>query len=310
MALLKVRSLKVHYPIKNDIFGRTTDLIKAVNGVSLTIEPKETVGIVGESASGKSTLGKAIMGITKITSGIILFEGKDISKTIKKRRSLYRKNVQMIFQDAHTSFNPRKKTSDIIAEPLRNFKKQTKAEEQKQIDELLSLTGLSGEYASKYPAELSDEQKLRIAIARSIALKPKLLIMDEPVFGFDLTEQAQILNCLKDVQTALGFSCIFISRDLSTAHFMCERLAILHNARFVEIGTKNDIFDNPTHIYTKQLIAAMPYINPSIRDQTIARRTAVAAEYESQRNNYYKNETEIYNLKPLSETHYAALPSV
>jgi len=305
MALLKVRSLKIHYPAK-----RTADRVKAVDGVSFAIEPKQTIGIVGESRCGKSTIVKALLGLTKITSGIILFQGKDITNAVKKNRSPYRKNIQMIFQDSCTAFNPQKSVPDIIAEPLRNYEKLSKAEKQNRIDEVLALVGLSSEDVSKHPSELSPEQRLRISIARAIALKPKLIIMDDPVSALDLSAQAQILNLIKDLQKKLGFAYIFASHDLSAAHYMCERLAIMHNSRFVELGTKEDIFENPTHIYTKRLVAAMPVVDPAQRDETAERRNIANTEYENLRSDYYKNGTDVYNLKPLSDTHFAALLTV
>jgi peptide/nickel transport system ATP-binding protein len=308
MALLEVKDLKVHYPIKGGILGRTVGYVRAVDGISFTIEPGQTLGLVGESGSGKSTTGKAILGLAHITAGQILFEGSDITNAIKKNRSMYRKSVQMIFQDVQSSLNPRKRVLDIIAEPLRNFEKLTKAEERKRVDELLAIVGLTPENARKYPFEFSGGQRQRVGVARAIALKPKLIIADEPVSALDLSVQAQVLNYMKDIQQEMGLAYLFISHDLGVVRHMCQHLAIMHNARFVETGARLDIYDDPRHIYTKRLIAAIPDKDPRKREGNIARRHEVAKEYESQRDVYYKDGSRVYDLIKVTDTHRVALP--
>jgi peptide/nickel transport system ATP-binding protein len=309
MALLEVKDLKVHYPIQGGIFGRVVGYVKAVDGVSFSIEPGQTIGLVGESGSGKSTIGKAILGLTHITAGTIYFDGKDITKSVRKNRSPYRKSVQMIFQDVYSSLNPRKRVLDIIAEPLRNFEKMTKAEERKRVDELLAIVGMTSDNAGKYPYEFSGGQRQRIGVARAIALKPKLIVCDEPVSALDLSVQAQVLNHLKDIQQELGLAYLFISHDLGVVRHMCENLVIMHHARFVETGTRSDIYDNARHIYTQRLIAAIPDIDPGMRDKNAQRRAEITALYEKELNTYYKNGTDVYDLKPLTDspTHQAAL---
>ena len=200
MSLIEVNDLKVYYPIKGGILGRTVDYVKAIDGIEFTIEEGEIMGLVGESGSGKSTTGKAIVGLAKITAGKILFDGEDITSLVNKNHSPYRKSVQMIFQDAYSSLNPKKRVLDIIAEPLRNFEKLSKAQEKKRVNELLSIVGLSSETAAKYPHEFSGGQRQRIGIARAVALNPKLIIADEPVSSLDLSVQAQVLNYMKDIQ--------------------------------------------------------------------------------------------------------------
>jgi len=306
MSLLKIKDLKVHYPIKGGILGRTASYVKAVDGVSFEIEPGQTVGLVGESGSGKSTMGKAILGLAEITSGQIFFEGRDITWSMKKNRSPFRKSVQMIFQDVYSSLNPRKRVLDIIAEPIRNFENLSKAEERKRVDELLAIVGLSPENASKYPFEFSGGQRQRIGVARAIALKPKLIVADEPVSALDLSVQAQVLNHLKDVQEELGIAYLFISHDLGVVRHMCENLVIMHNSRFVEVGTRQDIYENPMHIYTKRLIAAIPDIDPSKRAENAKMRAAITAEYESKFDDYYINGHDVPDLKQISDTHFVA----
>ena len=308
MSLLEVKDLKVYYPIKGGILGRTVGYVKAVDGVSFSIEQGQTLGLVGESGSGKSTTGKAILGLAKITAGQILFEGKDITPQIKKYRTPYRKHVQMIFQDVQSSLNPRKKVYSIIAEPLRNFEKLTKLEEQKRIDELLSMVGLSPENAKKYPFEFSGGQRQRIGVARAIALKPKLIVADEPVSALDLSVQAQVLNYMKDVQEELGLAYLFISHDLGVVRHMCGNLVIMHNSRFVETGTRSDIYNDATHIYTRRLISAIPDKNPRNREKNFEMRAIIAQEYDTTKDDYYIDGSRVYDLKKLTETHSVAMP--
>jgi len=308
MALLEVKDLKVHFPKRGGIMGRIVDYVKAVDGVSFKVEEKQTVGLIGESGSGKSTIGKAILGLVPLTSGSIYFNGEDITKYIGKNRSPYRKSVQMIFQDVYSSLNAKKRVLDIIAEPLRNFEKLTKSEERKRVDELLSIVGMSPENALKYPHEFSGGQRQRIGVARSIALRPKLIVADEPVSALDLSIQAQVLNYLKDVQEELGLSYLFISHDLGVVKHMCETLAIMHNSRFVEFGRRKEIYSNPQHIYTKRLIASIPDTDLDKKEANAALRNKINTEYEKRSHEYYEDGNQVYDLKKLTETHYVAMP--
>jgi len=308
MALLEVKNLRVYYPIKGGILGRTMGYVKAVEDVSFTIEPGQTLGLVGESGSGKSTTGKAILGLEPLAGGTIHFQGENITKYIGKNRSGYRKSVQMIFQDVYSSLNPRKRVMDIIAEPLRNFEKLTRAEEKKRIDELLAIVGMPPQAALKYPFEFSGGQRQRIGVARAIALKPKLIVADEPVSALDLSVQAQVLNYLKDIQQELKLAFLFISHDLGVVKHMCETLAIMHNSRFVEFGTRKDIYSDPQHIYTRRLIAAIPDTDPDKRHINAENRALLTKEYEQEYNKYYGDGGKVYDLKPMSDTHFVAMP--
>jgi len=308
MALLEVEDLKVYYPIKGGILGRTVDNVKAVDGVSFTVHERETVGLIGESGSGKSTIGKAILGLVPITSGRIIFDGQDITQYIGKNRSPYRKSVQMVFQDVYSSLNPRERVYDIVAEPLRNFEKLTKAEERKRVDELLTIVGMSPENATKYPFEFSGGQRQRIGVARAIALNPKLIVCDEPVSALDLSIQAQVLNYLKDVQQELGIAYLFISHDMSVVKYMCEKLAIMHKGRFVEFGDSDTIYDHPTHIYTKRLLSAIPNINPRKKGENKELRKQLLAEYQNNRDLYYQSDGSVYGLRQLASDHWVAMP--
>jgi peptide/nickel transport system ATP-binding protein len=308
VALLEVKNLKVHFPIRGGVFGRTQGYVKAVDGVSFKIEEGETMGLVGESGSGKSTTGKAIIGLTKITKGQILFDGEDITKYVGKNHSPYRKGVQMIFQDAYSSLNPKKRVLDIIAEPLRNFEKLSVTEERKRVDGLLDIVGLTPETALKYPFEFSGGQRQRIGIARAMALKPRLIIADEPVSALDLSVQAQVLNFMKDIQEQFKLAYLFVSHDLGVVEHMCNNIAIMHKGRFVEMGSKENIYQSPEHIYTKRLIAAIPDIDPTKREETQKFRDKVADDYTQKYNEYYNAKQQVYDLKKINDKHYVALP--
>ena len=196
MSFIDIKNLKVHYPIRGGFFNRIVDHVYAVDGVDLTIEKGKTYGLVGESGSGKSTIGKAIIGLEKIKDGTITYEGKVIEKG-RSRKSDYNQNIQMIFQDSLSSLNPKKRIIDIIAEPLRNFENLTDNEERKRVSELLEIVGMTDDALYKYPHEFSGGQRQRIVVARAVAIKPKLIIADEPVSALDLSVQAQVLNYMK-----------------------------------------------------------------------------------------------------------------
>ncbi len=308
MALLEVKNLKVHYPIRGGILGGVQGYVKAVDDITFQIEEGEIMGLVGESGSGKSTTGKAIIGLAKITGGQILYDGKDITGMIGKNHSPYRKSVQMIFQDAYSSLNSKKRVMDIIAEPLRNFEKLSPMEERKRVDELLDIVGLTPDNAIKYPHEFSGGQRQRIGIARAMALNPRLIIADEPVSALDLSVQAQVLNFMKDIQEKFKLSYLFISHDLGVVEHMCSSIAIMHKGRFVEAGVKEEIYRNPTHIYTKKLIAAIPDINPEKREESQRFRQQVAEEYTQRYREYYNDQDQVYDMKKISDGHAVALP--
>ncbi|GAB3052917.1 ABC transporter ATP-binding protein [Virgibacillus ainsalahensis] len=307
MGFLDVKDLKVYFPIKGGILNRTLGHIKAVDGVSFTIEEGKTYGLVGESGSGKTTTGRAIIGLENITSGQVTLEGTDI--TDKKSKTLdIRKDIQMIFQDPYSSLNPRKRVLDIVAEPIRNFEKLSRQQEKKRVQELLEMVGLSRESALKYPHEFSGGQRQRIGVARAIALKPKLIIADEPVSALDVSVQAQVLNFMQDIQKELNLTYLFISHDLGIVKHMCDDIAIMYKGRYVEQGTNIDIFNNPQHIYTKRLIAAIPDVNPGNRTAQFEYRREVKKEYEHSYDDYFDKEGLAYGLQPISDTHLVALP--
>lgn len=305
--LIKVENLKVHYPIRSGFFNRITDYVYAVDGVSLSFEQGKTYGLVGESGSGKSTIGKAICGLEKITDGKIYYNGEDVSKSARNRRSEFTQNVQMIFQDSMSSFNPKKRIYDIMAEPLRNFTNFTPDEERKRIVELLNIVGLSEEALTKYPHQFSGGQRQRIGVARAVALKPKLVVADEPVSALDLSVQAQVLNFMKRIQEEYNVSYLFISHDLGVVKHMCDEIAIMYRGRFTEYGIRDDIYNDPQHIYTRRLLSAIPEINPNNRDENKRQRLIVEKEYQQNNSSYFTPEGKVYDLQKITDTHYAAI---
>src|SRR5690625_1775668 len=256
MTLLEIKDLKVHYPIKGGFFNTVKDHVKAVDGVSINIPEGTTYGLVGESGSGKTTTGKAVMGLNRITAGDILFDGRKLNASGKKVD--VRDDIQMIFQDPYSSLNARKRVFDIVAEPIRNYRRTPKKELAEEVLDLLDRVGLPRDALYKYPHEFSGGQRQRIGVARAIALNPKLIIADEPVSALDVSVQAQVLNFMQEIQKDMNLTMMFIAHDLGVVRHMCQHIGIMYQGRLVEEGTAEDIFSNPQHIYTKRLIAAIP----------------------------------------------------
>ena len=306
MSLLEIKNLKVHYPIRGGFFNKVVDHVYAVDGVSMVIEQGKTYGLIGESGSGKSTIGKTIIGLEKATAGEILYNGKNILDPKVRKELKFNSEVQMIFQDSMSSLNPKKRVLDILAEPIRNFEKLSKEAEKEKIYELLEIVGMPQDSIYKYPHEFSGGQRQRLGIARAIACKPKLIIADEPVSALDLSVQAQVLNYLKNIQKELNLSYIFISHDLGVVRHMCDYIYIMHRGKFTETGTREDIYKDARHIYTKRLIASIPQINPEAREELKQRRENVAKEYEKLYSQFYDKNGKVFDLEKISETHSVA----
>ena len=302
-----IEDLKVHYPIRSGFFNRVTDHVYAVDGVSLEIEEGKTYGLVGESGSGKSTIGKSIIGLEHVTSGKVIYEGQDVTNKARRRTSDYNRNVQMIFQDSLSSFNPKKRILDIVAEPLRNFERLSPDEERKRVIELMEIIGLSEEALLKYPHQFSGGQRQRIGVARALASNPRLIIADEPVSALDLSVQAQVLNYMKRIQDEFNLSYLFISHDLGVVKHMCEELFIMYRGRFVETGRAEDIYANPQHIYTKRLLSAIPVIDPENREANKLRRKEAEKFYQENQNLYYDENGRVFDLQKISDSHFVAL---
>jgi oligopeptide/dipeptide ABC transporter ATP-binding protein len=263
--IVSLKGVKKYFPVGSGLFGKKDQFVKAVDGVSLDIYPGETVGLVGESGSGKSTAGRMVVGLSKPTNGEIYFEGKKLSGYRNKKE--LGKHLQMIFQDPYSSLNPRMTVADIIAEPLVLHGIGSKKEIKKRVDELLERVGLASYHGSRYPIEFSGGQRQRIGIARALALKPKLIVCDEPVSALDVSIQAQILNLLKEIQEEMGISYLFIAHGIQAVKHISDRVAVMYLGRIIEIAETEELFANPRHPYTEALLAAVPLPDPNLRER-------------------------------------------
>ncbi|WP_168581219.1 ABC transporter ATP-binding protein [Gephyromycinifex aptenodytis] len=267
-SILVAKDLVKHYPIKGGVLRRTVGHVKAVDGVSFELRRGETLGIVGESGCGKSTLGRLLMRLEEPTSGTVHFNGEDMyAKSGSAMRKL-RRDIQIVFQDPYTSLNPRKTVGDIVGEPFDIHpdvvpKKGRRA----AVQELLDLVGLNPEHINRYPHQFSGGQRQRVGIARGIALRPKVLICDEPVSALDVSVQAQVVNLMEKLQDELGLSYIFIAHDLSVVRHISDRVGVMYLGKMAELGTEDEIYERPTHPYSQALLSAVPVPDPTLRDK-------------------------------------------
>jgi oligopeptide transport system ATP-binding protein len=270
MPLLEVQSLKVHFPVKQGMFSPAREFVKAVDDVSFTIASGETLGLVGESGCGKTTLGRAIVRLVEPTAGRVLFEGEDLARISGTTLRARRRNVQMIFQDPYGSLNPRMTVANIIGEALDIHElADSQSARQKRIVELLRAVGLDDAYAQRYPHEFSGGQRQRIGIARALAVEPKLLVCDEPVSALDVSVQAQIINLLQDLQQERGIAYLFIAHDLAVVGHISHRVMVMYLGKVVELATAKAIIRTPKHPYTQALISAVPEIDPDTKRKRI-----------------------------------------
>jgi oligopeptide transport system ATP-binding protein len=261
--LLEVTDLVKHFPVKRGLLvDREIDQVRAVDGVSFSVAQGETLGLVGESGSGKSTLARTVLQLLPPTSGSVRFEGREIAGLSRRQMRPLRPEMQMIFQDPYASLNPRKRIGQIVGEPLRLQGRASGAELRAQVQELLERVGLSPEHYERYPHEFSGGQRQRIGIARALALRPKLIVADEPVSALDVSIRAQIVNLLDDLQDEFGLAYVFVAHDIGVVRHVSDRIAVMHEGRIVEQGPADRVCEQPSDPYTQSLLAAVPVPDP------------------------------------------------
>lgn len=263
--LLVVENLKKYYPINASVLGKAKSFVKAVDDVSFTIKRGTTMGLVGESGCGKTTVGRTILRLHDVTGGTVMFKGRDLAKLSPKELRSLRPHMQMIFQDPYSSLSPRMPVGEIIGEAVRTHNIVPKSQYQSYIRKVMKDCGLQPQYFYRYPHEFSGGQRQRICIARAVALNPEFIICDEPVSALDVSIQAQIINLMKDLQTQFGYTYLFISHDLSVVEHISDTIGVMYLGNLVETGDKAKIFANPMHPYTKALLSAVPMPDPDMK---------------------------------------------
>ncbi len=265
--ILSVRGLKKHFPITSGIvIQREVGAVRAVDGVDFDVYRGETLGVVGESGCGKSTTGRTILQLYRPTAGSVVFEGQELTTMKGEELRKMRKRMQIIFQDPFASLNPRMTVGNIVSEPLQVHNIMKGRERMQFVESLLERVGLNPFYINRYPHEFSGGQRQRIGIARALALNPSFIVADEPISALDVSIQAQVVNLLEDLQEELGLTYLFIAHDLSMVRHICDRVAVMYLGKIVEIGSTDDVYDNPIHPYTQSLLSAVPVPDPQVEE--------------------------------------------
>lgn len=267
--VLKVTNLKKHFPVRQGILSKLSAKVYAVDGISFTIKAGETLGLVGESGCGKSTAGKVILKLIEATEGEIHLDGARIDQLSRADMRPYRQDLQVVFQDPYSSLNPRMRAKDIVAEPLTNFARGSKAEIEAQVATLFEKVGLRRDQMVRFPHEFSGGQRQRLVIARALALRPRLIVCDEAVSALDVSVQAQVINLLADLQRDFGVAYLFIAHDLAVVEHISHRVAVMYLGRIVELADKRSLFASPQHPYSEALLSAVPVPDPDVKPKRI-----------------------------------------
>lgn len=313
--VLDVRDLAMHFPVKHGLFGRVSGHVYAVDGVSFSIREGETLGIVGESGCGKTTLGKTVLRLLAPTAGQIVLRGEDITRKSDREMRQQRRQMQMVFQDPYASLNPRMTCGRIVAEPLEIYRLVSGREKDDLITALFERVGLTAEQKSRYPHQLSGGQRQRLGIARALALNPSLIVADEPVSALDVSVQAQVINLLRDLQRDSNLAYLFISHDLAVVEHISHRIAVMYLGKVVEIAEKRALFASPLHPYSEALLSAVPVPDPQARRERIILRGDVPSPVNPPSGCAFHTRcpyatdicrTEVPVLKEISDGHFAA----